>query len=52
MYPILVWYIKKWPLTEEAERWMADSDGWQTAMIASAILVPGSYFSNFYIKKT
>ena len=55
MYPILVWYIKKWPLTEEAERWMADSDGWQTAMIASAILVPGSnpqpdtFFANFHV---
>ncbi len=31
----IVPYVKKWPLTEEVGRWMAD-----TATIASAILVP------------
>ena len=39
MYPILVWYIKKWPLTEEVGGWGV---GGVTATIANAILVPGS----------
>ncbi len=47
MYRILVWYIKKWRLTEEVGRQMADSNdwwggGWQTVTIGSTIFVPGS----------
>jgi hypothetical protein len=51
MYPILVWYIKKWRLTEEVGRWMADSDNCE-----HNILVPGSnphpdtiVFANFHV---
>ena len=51
MYPILVWYMKKWRLTEEVGWWMADSDDCECHFGPWFKSPPGDkfFFANFYV---
>jgi len=50
MYPILVWYIKKWRLMEEAGTWMADSDDCECNFGPWFKSPPGYFFfANFHV---